>query len=129
MIDGVWDWELAHNPGVAFSSLQRIPHGALLLSLLAERASPQLGVVPLTIYEPHELAAVLPGLRRLSGGRRVDFFLLYEGSLYPAPPWLDSPGSPAHRVFDVPRGPGERFTLFELNVAGADKQPAARTVP
>jgi len=35
VIAGVWDWELAHNPGVAFSSLQPIPHGPLLLSVLA----------------------------------------------------------------------------------------------
>lgn len=35
VIKGVWDWELAHNPGVAFSRLQAIPHGAWILSLLA----------------------------------------------------------------------------------------------
>ena len=35
VIRGVWDWELAHNPGVAFSRFQGIAHGPLLLSLLA----------------------------------------------------------------------------------------------
>ena len=35
VIKGVWDWELAHNPGVAFSSFTKLPHGQLLLSLLA----------------------------------------------------------------------------------------------
>jgi signal peptidase II len=35
VIQGVWDWELAHNPGVAFSSLADIPYGPIVLSLLA----------------------------------------------------------------------------------------------
>ena len=35
VIHGVWDWELAHNPGVALSSFAKLPHGQLLLSLLA----------------------------------------------------------------------------------------------
>lgn len=35
LIKGVWDWELAHNPGVAFSSFDKLPHGQLILSLLA----------------------------------------------------------------------------------------------
>jgi hypothetical protein len=47
-------------------------------------------------------------------GQRVAFFILYEGSLYPAYPWLDAPGSPARRVLDVPRGSGEAFTLYQF---------------
>lgn len=35
VITGVWDWELAHNPGVAFSRFADIPHASILLSLLA----------------------------------------------------------------------------------------------
>lgn len=35
VIEGVWDWELAMNEGVAFSSLTDLPYGAIVLSLLA----------------------------------------------------------------------------------------------
>ena len=82
--------------------------------MLAERGDPRLGVVPSTIYEPAELAAAGPGLRRAAAGQRVAFFLLYEGSLYPPHPWLEATGSPARRVLEVPRGPGEKFTLYQF---------------
>jgi len=35
VIDGVWDWELAHNPGVAFSRFDGMAHGQLILSVVA----------------------------------------------------------------------------------------------
>jgi hypothetical protein len=82
--------------------------------LLAELGDPRINVVPFTLYEPAEFAAALPGLKHAAAGRRVAFFLLYEGSLYPAPAWLDAPGSPAHRVLEVPRGGGETFTLYQF---------------
>lgn len=85
--------------------------------LLHELGDARIGVVPQTIYEPQELADVLPGLRRATAGQRVAFFLLYEGSLYPAHPWLDAPGGPVRRVLTVPRGPGEQFTLFQFDLA------------
>ena len=92
--------------------------------LLTELGDPRIGVVPMTIYEPGELAAALPGLRRATVGQRVAFFLLYEGSLYPAHPWLDAAGSPVRRVFEAPRGAGEKFTLYQFEVGGAAAPPA-----
>ena len=82
--------------------------------LLAERGDPRINVVPFTVYEPAELAAAWPGLRHAAAGQRVAFFLLYEGSLYPAHPWLDQAGGPARRVQLVPRGDGENFTLYQF---------------
>ena len=82
--------------------------------LLAERGDPRLGVVPFTVYEPEELTATRPGLRHAAAGQRVAFFLLYEGSLYPPPPWLDAAGGPARRVLEVPRGGSEEFTLYQF---------------
>ena len=84
--------------------------------LLAERADPRLGVVPYTVYEPEELAAARKGLEHAAAqaGGQVDFFMLYEGSLYPPPPWLGGPGGPAERVLSVGRGEGEAFTLYRL---------------
>ena len=90
----------------------------------AVRRKTEDGVVPATIYEPGELAAALPGLRRAAAGQRVAFFLLYEGSLYPAHPWLDAAVSPARRVIEVPRGAGEKFTLYRFEVGGTDVLPA-----
>jgi hypothetical protein len=82
--------------------------------LLAEREDPRIGVVPFTIYEPAELTVALPGLRHATAGQRAAFFILYEGSLYPPHPWLEAAGSPARRVLEVPRGAGEKFTLYQF---------------
>lgn len=82
--------------------------------MLAELGDPRIGVVPFTIYEPAELAAARPGLLHAATGQRAAFFILYEGSLYPAHPWLEAAGSPARRVLEVPRGPGEQFTLYQF---------------
>lgn len=82
--------------------------------LLAERGDPRLGVVPFTIYEPAELAAAGGGLRHVSEGTPVACFILYEGSLYPAHPWLAAPGSPARLVQTVDRGAGETFSLWQF---------------
>ncbi len=82
--------------------------------MLAERGDPRLGVVPVTIYDPEELAVVRPGLRHAATGQKVAFFILYEGSLYPPHPWLDAAGSPARRVLEVPRGASDRFTLYQF---------------
>ncbi len=83
--------------------------------MLAELGDPRINVVPFTVDEPAELAAALPGLKHAAAGQHVAFFLLYEGSLYPAHPWLDQPGGPARRVLTVPRGEGETFTLYQFN--------------
>lgn len=84
--------------------------------LLAELGDPRIGVVPYTVYEPAELAAALSGLQHAAQatGQNAAFFILYEGSLYPARPWLDAAGGPARRVHEVTRGPGEVFTLYQL---------------
>jgi hypothetical protein len=82
--------------------------------MLAEFGDPRIGVVPFTVYEPADLAAAMPGLRHVAGNRRVAFFLLYEGSIYPAPPWLDQPGSPARLVHRTDRGHGESFSLYQF---------------
>ena len=97
--------------------------------LLAELNDPRIGIVPLTIYEPQELAAALPGLRRATAGQRVRFFLLYEGTLYPAHPWLNAADSPVRRVLEVPRGTGESFTLFQVEVPVTEPQPPGRSRP
>lgn len=82
--------------------------------LLAELGDPRLGVVPFTVYEPAELATALAGLRHATAvtGQSATFFILYEGSIYPVPAWLDQPGSPAGLVFTVDRGQGETFSLY-----------------
>jgi hypothetical protein len=82
--------------------------------LLAELVDPRINVVPVTVYDAATLDAVRPGLRQIANGKRVAFFLLYEGSLYPAHPWLDQPGSPAHRVHTEPRGAGEEFAVYQF---------------
>ena len=84
--------------------------------LLAEMGDPSIGVVPYTIYEPAELATALAGLQHAvrAKAQNAALFILYEGSVYPAHPWLDAAGSPARRVLEVPRGPGESFTLYQL---------------
>ena len=82
--------------------------------MLTELADPRIGVVPFTVYEPNELASARSGLLHASAGQPVAFFLLYEGSLYPAPPWLDAPGSRTHRVLTTPHGDRDDFTLFQF---------------
>lgn len=82
--------------------------------MLAELGDPRLGVVPFTVYEPSELAAALPGLKKISAGQRVAFFLLYEGSLYPAAAWLAQPDAPTRRVFATPHGTTNQFTLYQF---------------
>ncbi len=82
--------------------------------MLAALADPRIAVVPFTIYEPEELAVARRGLSHLAGKQPVAFFILYEGSLYPAHPWLDAPDSPARQVLSVPRSADEVFTLYQL---------------
>ncbi len=82
--------------------------------LLAELGDPRIGVVPFTVYEPAELALAGGGLRQVSTGTPVACFILYEGSLYPAHPWLSAPGSPARLVHTIDRGNGESFSLWQF---------------
>ncbi len=82
--------------------------------LLSERGDSRLSIVPFTIYEPSDLTATRLGLRAVTASLPVAFFILYEGSLYPPPSWLEAPASPAQRVATVSRGPGEDFTLYQF---------------
>jgi len=84
--------------------------------MLAELGDPRIGVVPYTVYEPAELVAALAGLQHAARatGQPTALFILYEGSLYPAHPWLEAADSPVRRVLEVPRGPGESFTLYRV---------------
>ncbi len=81
-------------------------------------ADPRIAVVPVTIYDPTEFAVARNAVVRAAGTQPTAFFILYEGSLYPAHPWLDAAGGPARRVFEAPRGPEDRFTLYQFE-AGA----------
>ena len=82
--------------------------------MLAALGDPRLVVVPLAIVQPADLAAASPGLKKISAGQRVAFFLLYEGSLYPAPAWLNRPGGPARRVLAVPHDGNNPFGLYQF---------------
>ena len=88
--------------------------------MLAARGDPRLVVIPLTIAQPGDLAAALPGLRKIAAGQRVAFFLLYEGSLYPAPAWLNQPGGATRRVFEVPHDAGHPFGLYQFEAGGPE---------
>src|SRR5262245_55348202 len=45
VIDGLWDWELAKNPGVAFSTFQNLGEaGPILLSVIAALALLAIGI-------------------------------------------------------------------------------------
>jgi 4-amino-4-deoxy-L-arabinose transferase-like glycosyltransferase len=82
--------------------------------ILAAAADPRIAVVPITVYEPEEFALARQAVARAAGTQPAAFFILYEGSLYPAHPWLDVAGGPTRRVLTVPRGPGEQFTLYQF---------------
>lgn len=82
--------------------------------LLTALADPRIAVVPFTIYEPEELAIARRGVTAAAGGQPAAFFILYEGSLYPAHPWLEAAGRPAQRVHEGPHGSGDKFTLYQF---------------
>jgi hypothetical protein len=82
--------------------------------MLAEWGDPRIGVMPFTIYEKKELAATLPSLRQLAQGSPVAFFVLYEGSLYPAPSWMGAPETRTELAATVDRGGNEKFSLYRV---------------
>jgi hypothetical protein len=84
--------------------------------MLASLRNSGIQVVPFTIYEPGELAVARAGIAQAAArlGLSPEIFLLYEGSIYPAHPWLDAPGSPVSRELMVDRGGGESFTLYRV---------------
>jgi hypothetical protein len=83
----------------------------LMLDALADA---RIAVVPITVYEPEELAAAQKAVRRAVGSQPATVFILYEGSLYPPHPWLDAPASPAQAVLKVPHGARDEFTLYQV---------------
>ncbi len=82
--------------------------------MLEAVADPRIVVVPITVYEPEELAAARQAVARAVGQQPVALFILYEGSLYPPHPWLEAAGSPARRVLTTSHGARDEFTLFQV---------------
>jgi signal peptidase II len=70
VVDGYWDWELAYNPGVAFSRFASVGHTGMqvLLSLIAALALVGISVLAMR---------TAPGER----GKRVAFALIAGGAL------------------------------------------------
>lgn len=65
-IDGYWDWELARNTGVAFSTFAGVEGGQIVLSLLAVAALIALGVVAMRTRPEDTLR--LAALALIGGG-------------------------------------------------------------
>lgn len=65
-IDGYWDWELARNTGVAFSTFTDIGGGQIVLSLLAVAALIALGVMAMRTRPEDKLK--LASLALIGGG-------------------------------------------------------------
>jgi signal peptidase II len=65
-IHGVWDWELAKNTGVAFSTFAGVDGGQIVLSLLAVIALIALGVVAMRTRADERMK--LAGLALIGGG-------------------------------------------------------------
>jgi signal peptidase II len=66
VVDGLWDWQLAANKGVAFSHLTDLPHAQILLSLLA--AAMLLGVGVVAWRTRPEQRMKLAALALIAGG-------------------------------------------------------------
>jgi signal peptidase II len=65
-IKGYWDWELAKNTGVAFSTFAGVDGGQIILSLLAAVALIAIGVVAMRTRPDERLK--LAGLALIGGG-------------------------------------------------------------
>lgn len=65
-IHGYWDWELARNTGVAFSTFAGVEGGQIVLSLLAVAALIALGVLAMRTRPENKLK--LAGLALIGGG-------------------------------------------------------------
>ncbi|HSD88836.1 MAG TPA: signal peptidase II [Kofleriaceae bacterium] len=66
VIDGYWDWELAKNPGAAFSSFTGVTGAQILLSILAAAALIGIGIVAARTGPEEKLK--LAGLALIGGG-------------------------------------------------------------
>ena len=65
-IDGYWDWQLAKNTGVAFSTFTGVEGGQIILSILAAAALVAIGVIAMRT-RPNERMK-LAGLALIGGG-------------------------------------------------------------
>jgi signal peptidase II len=65
-IEGYWDWEIAKNTGVAFSTFAGVGGGQIILSILAAAALIAIGVVAMRT-RPNERMK-LAGLALIGGG-------------------------------------------------------------
>lgn len=65
-IEGYWDWELAKNPGVAFSQFTNVEGGQVILSILAACALIAIGVVAMRTKPDEKMK--LAGLALIGGG-------------------------------------------------------------
>jgi signal peptidase II len=65
-IEGYWDWELAKNPGVAFSTFAGVSGAQIILSILAAAALIAIGIVAMRT-KPNEHGK-LAGLALIGGG-------------------------------------------------------------
>lgn len=84
--------------------------------MLAALADARLGVLPFTIYDREDLAIALNAVRRIPPGPPVAFFILYEGSLYPSPAWLEQPDSRILRTKVISRPMDETFTFYRFDL-------------
>jgi signal peptidase II len=66
VIEGYWDWELAKNTGVAFSTFDDIEGGQVVLSILAALALIAIGVVAMRTRPTERMK--LAGLALIGGG-------------------------------------------------------------
>lgn len=66
VIDGVWDWELAMNKGVAFSTFADIPYAQILLSILAAVMLVAIGVLAMRARPEERMKRV--ALALIAGG-------------------------------------------------------------
>jgi len=86
---------------------------AMMLDSLGEQ---RLAVLPWTVYDPGDLASARAALSHRSTQPPATVFLLCEGSLYPAAPWLGRPGSGTTLVLDVPHGEHDRWMLYRCEL-------------
>lgn len=66
VVDGFWDWELAENPGAAFSSFTGEAAAQIVLALIAAAAVVAIGIVALRTGSEQRLRRIAYGL--VAGG-------------------------------------------------------------
>jgi hypothetical protein len=82
--------------------------------MLEELHNPEIGVIPIGIDTPALLTLAKQRLRQTANGQPAAFFLLYEGTIFPVPAWLDQMSASVHLAKTVDRGGGESFSLYQF---------------